>query len=93
MDIQQILGPNFWPLLAVISLWSLPWKGYALWQASKRGDKKWFIALFILNTVAILEILYIFIFSHRTRTPRAKDEMGTKGRENEERKTTRKINE
>ena len=26
----------------------------------KRGDKKWFVALIILNTFAILEIFYIF---------------------------------
>ncbi len=64
MNIEQILGPNFFPLIVIITLWSLPWKGYALWRASKRGDKKWFVALLILNTVAILEILYIFIFSH-----------------------------
>ena len=30
---------------------------------SERKDKKWFIAILILNTVGILEILYIYIFS------------------------------
>lgn len=50
-------------LLILIFLWMLPWKGVALWKAATRGEKKWFIAMLILNTFAILEILYIFIFT------------------------------
>lgn len=50
-------------LLILIFLWMLPWKGVALWKAATRGEKKWFIAMLILNTFAVLEILYIFIFS------------------------------
>lgn len=44
-------------------LWTTPWKGVALWRAAKNGHKKWFIALLVLNTLAILEITYIFYFS------------------------------
>jgi len=36
------------------------WKGCALWIAGKKDEKKWFLALLILNTVGILEIVYIF---------------------------------
>ncbi|GEM_PF-515011 len=50
-------------LMAVLILWSIPWKGVALWRAAKRGQTVWFIAFLILNTVGLLEILYIFIFS------------------------------
>ena len=50
----------FWPLLL---LWVLPWKGIALWKAARNSHKKWFIALFLINTLAILEIIYIFRFS------------------------------
>ncbi len=49
----------------VLMLWVLPWKGVALWKAAKRSDQWWFIALLVLNTLAILEILYIFIWSKR----------------------------
>ena len=42
-------------------LWSLLWKGLALWRAAKRGDMWWFIAFLFLNTLGILEIIYIFI--------------------------------
>ncbi len=57
------------PWLFLTLLWVLPWTppthhpGVALWKAAKNGHKKWFIALLLLNTLAILEIIYIFVFS------------------------------
>ena len=51
--------------LFLILLWVLPWKGVALWKAAKNGQKKWFIALLVLNTLAILEIIYIFYFARK----------------------------
>lgn len=47
------------PLLA----WSMAWKGLALWKAGKKSDKIWFVALLVINTLGILEILYYFFFS------------------------------
>jgi len=61
---EQFLVENQWLILLVI-LWILPWKGVALWKAAQLKDKCWFIALLVINTMAILEILYIFIFSKR----------------------------
>ncbi len=53
-------------LLALMAvLWQLPWKGVALWRAARNTHKGWFIALFLLNTMAILEIIYIFGFSKK----------------------------
>ncbi len=46
-------------IIAVI-IWQLPWKGYALWTAARRKEVGWFILIFLVNTLAILEILYIF---------------------------------
>ncbi len=34
-------------------------KGYALWIAAKRDEKCWFIALFLINTAGILELVYL----------------------------------
>jgi len=50
-------------IIFLILLWVLPWKGIALWKAARNSHKKWFIALYLLNTLAILEIIYIFFFS------------------------------
>jgi len=61
---EQFLMQNQW-LLYLAVLWTLPWKGVALWRASRNSHKKWFIALLIINTLAILEIVYIFFFSKK----------------------------
>ena len=47
-------------LILIIAIWTIPWKIYAVWLAVRHNHKKWFVALLLLNTVAILEIFYIF---------------------------------
>ena len=49
-----------WPGFILILVWTFFWKGLALWHAAKREEKKWFVALLILNTLGILEIIYLF---------------------------------
>lgn len=61
---------NMWWLI-LIAAWTLPWKGVALWKAAKQNDQWWFIALLVLNTLAVLEILYIYVFSRRQVRPAA----------------------
>ncbi|MFY9457828.1 MAG: DUF5652 family protein [Candidatus Spechtbacterales bacterium] len=63
----EILGNNLSIITFLIALWTIPWKGAALWRAAKMGEKKWFVAILILNTLAILEILYIFVFSRKSK--------------------------
>lgn len=52
----------------VILIWSLLWKGTALWRASKENQRNWFIALLLLNTVGILDLAYLFYFSKKKLT-------------------------
>jgi hypothetical protein len=47
-------------LLAII--WTLPWKGVALWKAARNYQKVWFAAMLIIQTLGVLEIFYIFFF-------------------------------
>ena len=61
------------PLLALLALWTVPWKGWALWIAARNRHKWWFIILLIVNTLAILEIIYIFAIGR----PALKQEEGT----------------
>ena len=35
-------------------------KGYALWHAARRSEMWWFIALLIINTFGILELIYLY---------------------------------
>ena len=39
--------------------WDLCWKLVAMWKASQRGSKIWFIILMIFNTLGILPIIYL----------------------------------
>jgi methionyl-tRNA synthetase len=47
-------------LLFIVIIWSLFWKGLALWHSGRRGQSWWFIIILIVNTVGILEIIYLF---------------------------------
>jgi hypothetical protein len=50
---------NSWALIPIL-LWTLFWKGCALWMAVKSNKKIWFVLLLMLNTAGILEIIFIF---------------------------------
>jgi type IV secretory pathway TrbD component len=63
MDLSlQTFGIPMW-VAAVLIVWSLVWKGLSMWKAAKLGSKPWFIALLVLNTAGILDILYIYVFA------------------------------
>jgi hypothetical protein len=49
-----------------VIFWSLMWKGLALWRSARLQQRNWFIVLLILNTLGLLEIIYLFRFAkHR----------------------------
>lgn len=51
-------------LLALI-VWLLVWKGVALWKAAGLRQKYWFIIMLMVNTLGILEIIYIFLVASK----------------------------
>ena len=55
-------------LFFIISIWTLFWKGIALWRAATLRQRNWFIAMLILNTMGILEIVYLFRFAEKKLT-------------------------
>jgi len=60
-------------LLVIILIWSAVWKILALWKSARKGSWVWFIVLALVNTLGILEILYIFVFSEMKKAkPRRK---------------------
>jgi len=52
-------------LLILAILWTIPWKGVALWKSARNNQPVWFVVLLIVNTLAILEISYIFFFQKK----------------------------
>ena len=61
---DSFISQNIW-FFALILLWILPWKGVALWKSARNGHKYWFIALLIVQTFAVLDIIYIFIIDRK----------------------------
>lgn len=59
---EQFLIQNTW-IIFIIIIWTIPWKAIALWKSARQDQKWWFLAFLFINTVGLLEILYIFIFS------------------------------
>ena len=57
-------------LVVVLGIWEAVWKAIALWRAGNDRNLLWFVLMFVLNTVGILEIIYIFGIS-RPRRARA----------------------
>src|ERR1035437_10185421 len=64
MNTINIPGLNPW-ILVLIVLWTIPWKGIALWKAARLSHKWWFVVLLVLNTVGILEIIYIILIARK----------------------------
>lgn len=60
---METILADFGPWILVALIWNMFWKGLALWHASQRDQGIWFIALLIVNSFGILEIIYLFLFA------------------------------
>jgi len=46
-------------IIVIAVIWSMFWKGTALWHAARKGHNLWFIVLLFVNTLGVLEIIYL----------------------------------
>jgi len=53
--------------LSFLLLWTIIWKGLALYRAGANRSPGWFLALLVFNTLGVLEILYLFVFSRNRK--------------------------
>ena len=73
LDTMIYLAMNDPTLLYVVTALlylSVFWKGMAFWHAAKNGQKGWFVATLLLNTLGLLPMIYLFVFS---KTPILKE--------------------
>ena len=42
--------------------WAVAWKGVALWKAGRNNQLWWFVAILVINTLGVLEIVYLLAF-------------------------------
>jgi len=56
--------PTWLPMVgvafAIVLVWSIFWKGLALWHSAQHKQPVWFVIMLLVNTVGILEIIYLF---------------------------------
>ena len=62
---HQFNNPWFVLIFSVLMVWTLIWKGIALWKSAQNNQPTWFVIMLIVNTIGILEIVYIFFFSKK----------------------------
>jgi hypothetical protein len=61
------LTPGVKLAFAVLIIWSVIWKGIALWKSARNSQTVWYVIMLIVNTAGILEIIYIFGFSKKVQ--------------------------
>jgi hypothetical protein len=54
-------------IMILLIIWSMVWKGLALWRAARNGHTGWYIVLLIVNTVGLLDIIYYFAVGDQTK--------------------------
>lgn len=63
---QEFIAQHIW-IIYLLAVWTIPWKGIALWKAAKNNHRIWFIVILVLNTIAILDIIFIVFFSEEKK--------------------------
>lgn len=64
----SLLGWLTNPLVfSVLVIWTLFWKAIALWKAARARQRWWYLAMLILNTLGILEMVYLALYSKSGR--------------------------
>jgi hypothetical protein len=56
-----------WSLIILLAIWEMVWKATAMWHAARNNQSGWFVALLVFNTIGILPILYIYVFSPKDK--------------------------
>jgi len=59
-------------LIMLIGVWSVIWKGIALWKCGRKNQLVWFIFILILNTAGVLPIIYLLFFQKKTKKSKTK---------------------
>ena len=64
------LGTTITILFWIVIVWSIIWKGIALWKCGRKNQLVWFIFILIFNTAGILPIIYLLFFQKKEKQKR-----------------------
>jgi methionyl-tRNA synthetase len=51
-----------------LTIWTTVIKAFALWHSARNGQPVWFVAILVLNTLGILELVYLLAFRKDKRS-------------------------
>lgn len=63
--IKELLSNPY--ILIPLLIWVTIFKGLALWRAARLRQTGWYIAIFIVNIIGILEIIYLIVTSKKIK--------------------------
>lgn len=61
------LSSGMLSLLILAAVWTLVWKGLALWYSAQARHKVWFVVMLIFNTLGLLPIIYLIWFKEKPK--------------------------
>lgn len=65
-EIQNLFG-QYTVVIFLLAIWGLVWKGLALWRAARSEQTTWFVILLVVNTLGLLEIVYLYLVNPKRR--------------------------
>lgn len=74
MMTAPFMGLDNTGLIILALIWTIPWKGVALWKAARLSHTRWFIILLIINVLGLLEIYYIFFVARKYQVESIEEE-------------------
>ncbi|HEY0948427.1 MAG TPA: DUF5652 family protein [Candidatus Paceibacterota bacterium] len=60
--LSAVPGGMLFALFIALALWTTIIKAFALWHAARNGQTFWFVALLVVNSLGILELVYLLAF-------------------------------
>lgn len=67
---RSLLSPTIPELkivLVAVVIWSIFWKGLALWKAARAKQKYWFVVILLINSLGLLEIIFLGFFQKKAK--------------------------
>lgn len=68
---EDVISSNLsilvWVILPALLTWEAIWKAIALWNAGRNNHLIWFIAIFVINSLGILPIIYLIILKKKEK--------------------------
>ena len=58
-------------VLILLAIWTISIKAFALWHAARNRQVAWFIVLLVVNSIGILELVYLLAFRKDQNVPLA----------------------